>query len=175
MPHPIRGASSPKITFAVTQPIIDSACQRDSSHCMIAEALAAAIPAASFISVDLATIRFSDLEAGKRYVYLTPRRAQEALLQFDQGESPPPFRITLEHAHVLPTGNARNARAELVPSRKGNGKIPIRVGGESPPLGPLAGGAPKKPTPGANNGAGAGNTMNGRGRRREFGLRAIIR
>jgi hypothetical protein len=178
MPHPIKGASSPKVIVNITADHIATAKPRDSGHCMIADALASARPNAAYISVDLATVRFSDLAAGKRYIYLTPRAAQEALLNFDQGKEVEPFRMTLEHAHVLPTGNARNARAELTagPGQKG---VPIRVGGDSPPIGPLPGGAPRQRRRGAppGDGAGAGNTRqnNSKGRRREFGLRAIIR
>jgi len=164
MPHKIKGATSPRLIIKVPQDIIETSTQKDSSHCMIAEALARAVPRAKYISVDLATIRFSDPEAGVRYVYLTPRKAQEALLAFDQGERPKPFQIYLEGAHVLPTGNARKARAKLEPRQRGAGTPPVRVGGLAPPIGPLASsGNPNR----------SGNPAVGR--RREFGLRAIIR
>ena len=159
----IKGKSSPRLTIEVPQDIIDTSVERDSSHCMIADAIQRQIPQARYISVDLATIRFTDLQAGVRYVYLTPRPAQAALLDFDQGEKPAPFSLHLEGAHVLVAGNAQRARASLEPNPKDNKKgSPVRVGGASPPLGPLQGGIKLK---------GTART----GRRREFGLRAIIR
>lgn len=164
---------SPRVDIKVTQDIIDRSTQRDSSHCMIAEALQKAVPQAKYISVDLATIRFTDLAAGQRYIYLTPRNAQAALLAFDQGEKVEPFGIRIESAHVLTTGNARKARASLEPSTRGGGTIPTRRDGVAPPLGPLPGGAPRRRQGKGKDGAGAGNTRTGR--RREFGLRAIIR
>lgn len=158
--------TSPRLVIDVPKDIIETSTARDSSHCMIADAIARAIPNARYISVDLATIRFTDLEAGVRYVYLTPRSAQAALLDFDQGEIPEPFSVRLRDAHVLPTGAARQARASLHKEHRNNGKPPVRVGGQSPPLGPLQGGAtldnPRK-------------DKTRTGRRREFGLRAIIR
>jgi hypothetical protein len=178
MSTPSKSKQSPRITVKVTQELIDTSAERDSSHCMIADAVAEAVPHASYISVDLATIRFSDMNAGKRYVYLTPRHAQEALLDFDQGKKPEPFNLRLAGAHVLLTGNARRAKASLEPQNVGNsGTPPERRDGVAPPLGPLAGGAPKTRNPSheaqaKNPGAGAGNRT---GRRREFGLRAIIR
>jgi hypothetical protein len=134
---------------------------------MIAEAIAAAVPQAKYISVDLATIRFTDPQAGMRYVYLTPRSAQEALLAFDQGEKVEPFKVTLQYAHVLASGNARKARAELKQNPAGGSTIPVRVGGKTPPQGPLYGESKDSPVP--------SGAVTRTGRRREFGLRAIIR
>jgi hypothetical protein len=158
---------SPRLVIDVPQDIIETSTERDSSHCMIADAIARAVPQAKYISVDLATIRFTDLDAGVRYIYLTPRPAQAALLAFDQGEKPEPFKLRLEGAHVLATGNARKARATLQQDPRGGKTPPVRVGGQSPPLGPLQGGAKldnARKTPVVRT-----------GRRREFGLRAIIR
>lgn len=156
--------ASPRLTLDVTRELIDQAKPRDSGHCMLADAVAAAAPNARFISVDLATIRFSDPVAGIRYVYLTPRLAQDALLKFDQGEPIEPFRTKIEGAHVLATGQAQKARASLERDpqhSKSSGHIPTRVGGRTPPRGPLATGFKGR----------APRTA----RRREFGLRAMIR
>ena len=170
--------TSPRITVKVTQDLIDVSSQRDSSHCMIADAVAKTIPNARYISVDLATIRFTDMTAGIRYIYLTPRHAQEALIAFDQGEKVEPFSLQLRGAHVLPTGNARRARASLQPQsspNSTNNTPPERRDGEAPPIGPLAGGAVRNRR-GAKNVASAGTgNANRTGRRREFGLRGIIR
>jgi hypothetical protein len=161
----LRDKTSPRLDIAIPQDIIDTSAIKDSSHCMIAEAVKRAVPNAAHVSVDLATIRFTDLVAGVRYVYLTPRVAQEALLAFDQGEKPEPFKIRLQNAHVVATGTAQKARAHLEPNPKDNKKgTPIRVGGKAPPIGPLSGGTTGRPV-----------ATNRRGRRREFGLRAIIR
>ncbi|MGH3094822.1 MAG: hypothetical protein ACRDMV_02335 [Streptosporangiales bacterium] len=174
MSTPNKNKSSPRISVKVTQEIIATSIERDSSHCMIADALAKTLPNASYVSVDLATIRFTDLSAGKRYVYLTPRNAQEALLDFDQGKKPESFTLRLAGAHVLLAGNARRAKASLEPQNSStDGVPPERRGGQAPPVGPLPGGAPRRRRKASENeGGGAGNRT---GRRREFGLRAIIR
>lgn len=153
---------SPQVIIDVTQEIIDTSAQRDSSHCMIADAVKRAVPEAKYISVDLATIRFTDVNAGVRYIYLTPRKAQQALLDFDHGDKPEPFTVKISGAHVLLAGNARKGKTSLTPAP--NGRDAVRNGGEAPPIGPLASGMTGRPTPDVRT-----------GRRREFGLRAIIR
>ena len=55
-------------TLDVTAELIATAIPRNSGHCMIADALRAAIPSARFISVDLQTIRWSDPETNRRYI-----------------------------------------------------------------------------------------------------------
>ena len=57
---------------SVTRDVIDKAERRDSSHCMIADAIRASIPDAQNVSVDLATIRWSEPKKGVRLMYLTP-------------------------------------------------------------------------------------------------------
>lgn len=179
MSTPSKSKTSPRIDIQVTQDVIDTAQRRDSSHCMIADAIQATVPDARYISVDLATIRFTDLAAGKRYVYLTPRPAQAALLAFDQGEKSEPFNFRIQSAHVLATGNARKARASLEPQQSPgstSGTMPERRDGQSPPIGPLAGGAPTNRRDRRSTGIGAGSPAAVRtGRRRQFGLRAVIR
>ena len=159
---------SPRIAVEITEEIIDIAVPRDSSHCMIADAVRAAVPDATNISVDLATIRFTDPKARQRYIYLTPRIGQLALIAFDSGEKPAPFRFLLRGAHVMPSGKGRSGRQRLEPQDHTPGLIPERRGGQAPPVGPLAGGSPKEPrSPNAE----AART----GRRREFGIRALAR
>lgn len=176
MPAPNK-RTSPHVEVKVTQDVIDTAQRRDSSHCMIADAIQNTLPNARYISVDLATIRFTDTLAGKRYVYLTPRAAQTALLAFDQGEKCEPFRFLIRSAHVLVTGSARKARASLEPQTKDGLKgIPERRDGLAPPIGPLAGGSPKRRRPDQDPGTGAGSPAAVRtGRVRQFGLKALIR
>src|SRR5215510_11021188 len=92
-------AKSPKVLLKVTPRLVRDAVQANSGHCMIAEAVKEAVPGAKYVSVDLQTIRWTDTEKGKRYVYLTPRKAQFALIDFDQGEEPTPFQATIQGAH----------------------------------------------------------------------------
>ena len=156
------------MTVHVTKEVIEQSEERDSSHCMIAEALRKALPEARNISVDLATIRFSDPEKRLRYIYLTPRQAQVALVLFDQGKHNDPFTIFLRGAQVVKMGDPKAPRkkdttppmpegteAELHRPKGGSqNEVPVVVGGKSPPTGPLT------------------NTVY-KGKRRTFGLRLL--
>lgn len=79
-------AMAPRPTVQVTRQIIEAAKRRDSSHCMIAEAIKLAVPNATSVAVDLQTIRWTDRERNLRYIYLTPRIGQINLVKFDQGD-----------------------------------------------------------------------------------------
>lgn len=174
-PRRAQGLAIPRLNFHVTAEHIARAKRADSEHCMIADALRDWRPEAAFISVDLQTIRFTDERAGRRYVYLTPPAAQAALIDWDQGLDVEPFRVRQACAQVTGTAGTRRKRAqvnagtgtprkpevedEAKPARKvrqgrltvsSNGSVPTIVGGDELP-------APR------------------RGRRREFGLRALIR
>lgn len=167
-----RRVAAPRVTVHVTRDIIERSEQRDSSHCMIAEALKEAlketVPQARGISVDLATIRFSDPEKRLRYVYLTPRQAQVALLLFDQGKHNDPFTIFLRGAQVVKMGDPKAPRTQTAappmpdgtdavlqrPVGGSQNEVPVVVGGKSPPTGPLT------------------STVY-RGKRRAFGLRLL--
>lgn len=160
----------PSFTVEVTHAIMDHARVRDSSHCMIAMAIRDVMPQMSSIAVDLQTIRFTDRGQGYRYSYLTPRIAQRALIDFDQGVMPEPFSFRLMGAHVTlmthkpkmqtPRSMTEGQRAALakatgvlrgtsiVVDNEGNGSQPRRVGGALPPLSRFA-------------------------RRREFGLKSL--
>lgn len=182
-----RAHRAPRIDFDVTADHIAAATPKDSAHCMIAEALADAVPGATFISVDLATIRYTDEAAGWRYIYLTPGPAQRALLAFDAGERPDPFHVKQNAAQMVLTGTARKQRTArnkqikaatgkaprepviTVPPAGGNAgsSVPVKVGGVPiPPNGPLA----------ADRNADATSRPHRvpRGRRREFGLRRFV-
>jgi hypothetical protein len=97
---------SPAPQIEVTDDHIKSGKQADSTHCMIAEALKTAVPGAKRVAVDLQTIRFTDPRRPLRYVYLTPRICQEALIQWDQGVVPRSFEFKLRGAHVLAAGES---------------------------------------------------------------------
>lgn len=154
-------------TIEVTEEIIASACQRDSSHCMIAEAVKKAIPDAQHVSVDLQTIRWSRKATGRRYFALTPRFAQTAILDFDNGVTPEPFSFRMpQPAQTIKSGRRPVSKAKLVSSRTGPAGVPVKKGGVSPPIGPLAGGS--------LTGEGL-RTAKRTGRIRKFGLRGMER
>ncbi len=177
-----RAYRAPRLNIEVTAEVIERAIRKDSSHCMIAEAIAEAIPYASYISVDLATIRYTDEAAGWRYIYLTPGPAQYALLAFDAGEPVEPFKIRQNAAQKVLTGSAKRRRlaeraetgesredARLESPRDGeieDRAVPVKVGGRALPRGPLAATIPSE-----NTRARKGH----RGKRREFGLRRFVR
>lgn len=148
-----RSFESPRIVVNVSAETIEESTQRDSSHCMIAESVRDIRPNAKHISVDLQTIRFSDPDKRLRYNYLTPRKAQIAIVQFDQGRKPDPFQIVLSGAQVVSMadrnaatrhanpsdgpqpkkrGKKRLGKAEIVP-RGGKGSGVQVIGGRSPP------------------------------------------
>ncbi len=122
----------------VSSDIITKSSRRDSSHCMIADAIQAALPVARSVSVDLATIRFTEPKKGRRFVYLTPPGAQRALILFDQGGKVDPFVFTLRRpVQVLLSGQAQGGKVSegtrvskakrVVVSKKSH---PIIEGGE---------------------------------------------
>jgi hypothetical protein len=137
---------------------------------MIADAVYAAVPGAKSVSVDLATIRWTDPEKGVRYTYLTPRPAQLALLDFDEGRKIEPFRFELRNPMVTLTAAGRRKmagkpdqprlehRSEENSKEASEGTVPTRVGGRTPPKGALASGGKIRV-----------------GKRREFGLRQLQR
>lgn len=151
---------SPRLLVEITQEHIDTSIPRDSGHCMIADAIHAVVPDATFIAVDLQTIRFSDPATGLRHIYLTPRRGQEALVKWDQGIKPQPFSFQLRGGQVRAMNRGRNSgsrKVRLVTPRDGSGgSVPEVHGGPLPPTAALASG-PRVP----------------KGRRRAFGLRGL--
>ena len=165
---------APRVNIEIPQEVIDIATRAHSGHCMIADAIKVAIPDATFIAVDLQTIRFTDPQKGVRYTYLTPRTGQIALCRFDEGDSTiEPFKFQLRDGQVTRSGGRNSQRKGGAPeggnSNKGleqahlmNGEnehcIPTRTGGQTPPRGPLASGGKIPPA-----------------KRRNFGLRALER
>lgn len=69
----------------VTEEIIDRAVRRDSTACVLADALKVACPGGVRPLVDLQTMSITVPEKGLRYHWLTPRSAQRILINFDQG------------------------------------------------------------------------------------------
>jgi hypothetical protein len=80
--------------------MIDVAVRANSGHCMVAEAIKIRIPDARVVSVDVQTIRWSNAKRRLRYMALTPRSVQAAIINFDQGLKPKPFKFRLTHAQV---------------------------------------------------------------------------
>lgn len=160
-----RYPSARDVKLTISHDLIQQSMQRNSGHCMIAEAVKMAVPDARHVSVDIATIRFSDPARNVRFTYLTPRKAQEALVAFDQGDiGLRAFSLTLRHQDAIVTRTGRRRRSQGSPELRhshGDGAegVPRRVGGAPPPRAALS------------NLKGAKRT----GQRREFGLRALVR
>jgi len=155
MPEP-RGKSlkTPRIRIAVTQQHIDEAIPKNSRRCMIARAILTSIPEARHPLVDLHTMRWSDPVKHLRYIYPTPRAARLALHAFDFGVKPQPFSFITQGGQIVstrvsfrdPDGKIRQRLFHTFGQRKvaahlqrthGHGHPDI-IGGERPPIGPLA-------------------------------------
>jgi hypothetical protein len=109
-PRRQRYPAAPHVTLNIAQEIIDVAVVADSSHCIYADAVKAACPWATHISVDVQTIRFTDPRRGLRYTYLTPRSAQIGIIKFDQGHGDiQPHRVQLRNGQVTRSGARRAA------------------------------------------------------------------
>lgn len=150
-------------TIDVTQEIITRAVQRDSSHCVIADAIRQAMPQATYVSVDLQTIRLTDPVTGRRYIYLTPAPAQKLLVNFDQGHKPQPLTLRVGRP------------AQIMKQRKRPATTGKRGGHVH---------EPERARTVVDNGAGSVTVMGGdypptaalsstRGRRRTFGLKTL--
>lgn len=152
------------IVLVVTDEIINASIPRDSSHCVWADAIKAAVPTATRISVDLQTMAFTDPVSKRRYVYLTPARAQVDLVKFDQGIRPEPCVLMLgKPAQIRKSGTSRPAAQNpplkelpedgkaVVVLEESNRAAPQILGGQLPPVAALS---------------------NRRGRRRTFGIKS---
>ena len=131
---------APRVRVRITPEIIDASTRRSSSHCMIAEAIKEAVPNAKYVAVDIQTCRFTDRDKGLRYTYLTPRKAQQHIIDFDQGEDMEPISFELREAHVTACNNKKAtscpvpSKAKLGAAKKGTAtSVRRRVGGKPPP------------------------------------------
>jgi hypothetical protein len=127
-----RRLSSPSLTVHIDQQIIDHSMRRDSAHCMISEALRQLLPTATGLSVDLATIRLTDPAKKLRYVYLTPRQAQIALIDYDRGINPKPFAFRLHRAVQVTRGRAVAVAAGTVANNRRTQNLPAAAMPTSP-------------------------------------------
>lgn len=122
----------------VTEEIIRLAVRRSSTHCMISDAVSAAIPDARNVLSDTQSIRYSNPKTGKRYVYLTPRKAMEALIAFDYGQVPAPFTLILRNPQIVPIRkNQASPVKRTVKVDVHNGNVTVE-GGKTPPMAHLA-------------------------------------
>jgi hypothetical protein len=95
--------------ISVLQKHIDEALRANSSHCAIAFAIRDSVPDATFIAVDLQTIRWSNPKRGVRYCFLTPTIAQhDVIIPFDQGEECKPVTFKMKPAFITRIGAKRN-------------------------------------------------------------------
>lgn len=101
--------------IAVTQEIIDNSTRNQSRHCMVADAMKAAIPDASRIIVDLNTIRLT-MKNGHRWAYITPNKVGNYIVAFDAGETIEPFtfvlndqmRVAIRRSVATPAGKVKD-------------------------------------------------------------------
>jgi hypothetical protein len=153
-----RRLNSPRVTIHISAETIRNSTMRESSHCMIAEAIKAQVPNTQNVTVDLSSIRWTDPKAGLRYVYLTPRNAQVALMYFDIGVEPRPFDIVLARASQIGNAQRRSGDGAKKPAKpraaerttspfNADGSprvqsqgtsVPTVIGGRMPPIGNLS-------------------------------------
>lgn len=102
---------------------IDGAIKGNSRHCMIADAIAAQVPYAKNVIVDVQSIRWTDPETEMRYTYLTPPEAQKQLVRFDAGKKVEPFVIDIgqptliRSTHAEGDGRPRRTKAQREKAR----------------------------------------------------------
>src|SRR5215831_494387 len=92
---------APRLTGHVLQKHIDGARKKNSSHCMTAAGLAEEYKHLTRWSVDIQTIRASDMKKGLRYIWLTPRSVQTNIINWDHGTDVRPFNFKLDGGHVI--------------------------------------------------------------------------
>lgn len=105
--------TSPRLAVPVKERHIEDAVRRKSSHCMISEAIKEAYPTARQVLVDLQSIRFSLPEKGLRYLYWTPQIAQQAIVDFDQGNRDRLQPFTLKVSYAFQISRVRQSTATV--------------------------------------------------------------
>jgi len=140
------GTRAPRLKIEVTKEEIERALRRKSGFCMIAEAIRRQVEGSAYVSVDLQTIRWTDPKRGLRYMYLTPRIAQEVLVRWDRGIAIPPFTFRLAGAHIISMRKRKykDSKSKLAhklgkrrvvrPPKKGTDSRSDTVGGQHPGL-----------------------------------------
>jgi hypothetical protein len=102
-PKAKRAPRSPQMVVVVPQEIIDTAERSNSHTCMIADAISAMLPYTTKVTVDAATIRWTNPDKGVRYVFVTPIKVRTEIVQFDKGEHVEEFSFHLRGAWVTRT------------------------------------------------------------------------
>ena len=115
----------------VTKTHAEESVVKSSSHCMVAEAIRDTFEDAEYISVDLQTIRFSRKD--KRYIYLTPRSVQKAVVLFDSGTVPKPFRFELRSPQIINRDGPKGERKMTKRTSTTQRQRPTIIGGSPPP------------------------------------------
>jgi hypothetical protein len=128
-------ATSPTLDLEISADVVNAAVQSQSGGCLIADAIKRQYPQYTAVSVDMATIRFSDRAKGVRYTYLTSPQAQQVLLFFDQGWRNPVESLRVMRAvkvTAITAGSARivaerNAKRETILAKREAGE-PLTTG-----------------------------------------------
>lgn len=101
--------TSPTLTVHITDEQRENAIKSQSGGCLIADAIKKQYPKFTGVTVDMATIRVTDREAGVRYTYLCPPAGQHLLLAFDQGWPSPVEQLVIRRAvKVAPITRVRS-------------------------------------------------------------------
>lgn len=142
----LKKLGAPKLEVDVSQEHIDDAIRGISSHCMAKEAIKEGHPQFTHIAVDLQSIRITERAKGVRYIYLTPRKVQQAIVYFDQGLRMRPFKFKLKGGHTVASYMTNKLKGKPARERVKLGKqqlvskrreIPDVIGGKPTPP-PLA-------------------------------------
>ncbi len=111
----------------ITPELLERGVQKDSRHCVIAEAIKEQNPHFKFILVDLQTIRWTNPRTGKRYICLTPEVASSLLVAFDQGHEIEPVAFSLTPTQVTPNRAGPERKTNQGP-KKIDGQLVIHGG-----------------------------------------------
>jgi len=167
--------------YHVTDEILDRAMRKDSRACAIALAIEAARPGLKNVSVDLATIRYTDPKSGKRYIHLTPGIAVHTLTAQDRGVprkrwKPFYFRLpkTAAYVHEARRTNARKDRGRRLTKAS---RTTVEAKGGTIPREALSN-APthkRKLSPVLEDDVPSNDRAYYMARKRQYGLRALVR
>lgn len=116
-----------KLHLKITQASIDRGVAKDSRQCIIGDTIHQKIPKARYISVLMNKIKFT---VGKvRYIFDTPTKAANSLLDFDAGEreSIKPFSITLKDPKCVKAGLRKNFVRKPIKKAKKRHEYPKKV------------------------------------------------
>ena len=114
-----------KFTLKVKAADIATGMQKNSNHCMIADAIRRHLPDARYVTVDSSYIRFTAW--GFRHTFKTPVVAVQALNRFDQGDTTlKPFSFTLKNPKVRVSFRSKSVEKTASTVRKKTKSKPTR-------------------------------------------------